>query len=185
MKPQSQPASSDLAASDAQRPSAYEKQSPVTKLAPSQAALLIETLGAMMGWKFPTTTRKARKPIPQMVCSPPEVIAAWNARVKQRSDRLDRIGRAKRKRLIAIKDNGQHPKFVAERVHTQHKHPLRDEHGAYTLTGGFYTIEGEGVRPSSREHVLGGVFCGPGVDENSEYTARRKWLAGISAQRGF
>lgn len=65
------------------------------------------------------------------------------------------------------------------------KAPLRDEHGAYTLTGGTYTVEGEGLQPTSREHLFGGVFKGVGAGGHSEYTARRKWLAGISAQRGY
>lgn len=43
------------------------------------------------------------------------------------------------------------------RKHVQHKHPLRDAHGAYTLTG---------ARPLGDE-------------------LRAMWLAGISAQRGY
>lgn len=46
------------------------------------------------------------------------------------------------------------PKFAPERKRKPHHHPLRDEHGAYTLTGQ-------------------SVLC------------RRKWVAGISQQRGY
>ena len=65
------------------------------------------------------------------------------------------------------------------------KAPLRDKHGAYTLVGAPYEIiaaEGEAVTPNAREHVLGGALGNGG---HTEYMARRKWLAGISAQRGF
>ena len=55
--------------------------------------------------------------------------------------------------------DGQCAKFPKARKHKQHVHPLRDEHGAYTLTGALIRTE-EGV-------------------------TRRKWLAGISAQRGY
>ena len=45
--------------------------------------------------------------------------------------------------------------------------------------GGTYTIEGG--TPSKSEHVMAaGVGDGEGF-----YTARRIWLAGISAQRGY
>lgn len=43
------------------------------------------------------------------------------------------------------------------------KAALRDEHGAYTLVGSEYI----------------------GVDGGDTYRPRRKWLAGISAQRGY
>lgn len=61
----------------------------------------------------------------------------------------------------------------------------RDEHGAYVAVGPVYEMqaaEGECINPSSREHVLGGAFGNGG---HTDYTARRKWLAGISAQRGY
>jgi hypothetical protein len=58
----------------------------------------------------------------------------------------------------------------------------REEHGAYTTVGSVYELEGDGVEPSTREHVLGG---GVGGGLPPSYTLRRKWLAGISAQRGF
>lgn len=58
-------------------------------------------------------------------------------------------------------------------------HP-RDAHGAVTFVGPAY--ECVGVEPTSREFVLSG-----GKEASGErfYTARRIWLAGISAQRGF
>jgi hypothetical protein len=65
------------------------------------------------------------------------------------------------------------------------KAALRDGHGAYTLTGATYEMQaapGETIEPSSREHVFGGSFGNGG---HTDYTARRKWLAGISAQRGY
>ena len=66
--------------------------------------------------------------------------------------------------------------WASKRV-TKAKH--RDEHGAYTPVGGTYTIEGG--TPSKSEHVMAaGVGDGEGF-----YTARRIWLAGISAQRGY
>lgn len=55
----------------------------------------------------------------------------------------------------------------------------RDEHGAYTLTGGTYSYEG--VAPTSRDHVISG-----GKDDGEPFfTGRRIWLAGISSQRGY
>ena len=65
-------------------------------------------------------------------------------------------------RRIAKLANGQNPKFAKPRKHKQHTHPLRDEHGAYTLVG-------------ARVRVVGGMIV----------QKRRKWLAGISAQRGY
>lgn len=66
--------------------------------------------------------------------------------------------------------------FAAKRVT---KAALRDEHGAVTLVGSRYTIEGG--TPSKQEFVFSaGVGDGEGF-----YTARRIWLAGISAQRGY
>lgn len=66
--------------------------------------------------------------------------------------------------------------FASKRVT---KPALRDDHGAYTLVGGAYTVEGG--TPSKSEHVTAaGVGNGEGF-----YSARRIWLAGISAQRGF
>jgi len=65
------------------------------------------------------------------------------------------------------------------------KAPLRDEHGAYTLTGSTYEMqaaEGATITPTAGEHVFGGTFGNGG---HTDYAARRKWLAGISAQRGY
>ena len=57
---------------------------------------------------------------------------------------------------------------------------LRDSHGAYTLVGATYEVEGM-APDSDREHVRSSWVHG----EDMGYTARRKWLAGISAQRGY
>ena len=58
----------------------------------------------------------------------------------------------------ALKPAAPGPKFAKARKHNQHVHELRDESGqAYTLIGG-------------RKSLIRG---------------RRKWLAGISAQRGW
>lgn len=59
------------------------------------------------------------------------------------------------------------------------KAKLRDEHGAFCLIGKRYDLEG--VHPSSREVVLEGWVDG----DQFGYTVQRKWLGGISAQRGY
>ena len=59
------------------------------------------------------------------------------------------------------------------------KAPLRDEHGAYTLIGSEYEVDG--ANPTSGEHV---IRRWKGPDEMG-YTARRKWLGGVSERRGF
>lgn len=59
------------------------------------------------------------------------------------------------RRAIKQMRQNQHPKAIKVRVHKPHKHMLRDEHGAYTMVG------------------------------RNMFGARRKWLAGVSAQRGF
>lgn len=61
------------------------------------------------------------------------------------------------------------PKFDKPRVHKQHKHPLRDEHGAYTLVGRTEILD------VNEDGSFRDSFPGP----------RRKWLGGISAQRGY
>jgi hypothetical protein len=55
----------------------------------------------------------------------------------------------------------------------------RDDNGAVCLIGKPYDIEG--MHPTSREVVLTGWVDG----EDYGYTVQRKWLGGISAQRGF
>lgn len=55
----------------------------------------------------------------------------------------------------------------------------RDDHGIVCLIGKPYELEG--VHPTSRELVLEGWVEG----EAFGYTVQRKWLAGISAQRGY
>lgn len=59
------------------------------------------------------------------------------------------------------------------------KAKLRDEHGAICLIGKRYDIEG--IHPTSREVVLTGWVDG----EQFGYTVQRKWLGGLSAQRGY
>jgi hypothetical protein len=59
-------------------------------------------------------------------------------------------------------------------------HGPRDDHGAYTCVGSAYEVEGM-APDTNREHVTGSWVHG----EDMGYTARRKWLAGISAQRGY
>lgn len=56
---------------------------------------------------------------------------------------------------------------------------LRDDNGALTLVGA--TVSFVDVHPDSRHYVLGGC-AGP---DGFSKLARRIWLAGISAQRGF
>jgi hypothetical protein len=102
---------------------------------------------------------------PMMVTAPPEEIEAWNRAVDQRkvTKRLRAHTRAGDRRLLkSFKGNGQHPKFPKERVRKQHKHPLRDEHGAFTRVG--------------RD---------PWRTSKNDGSSRRKWLGGISAQRGY
>lgn len=68
--------------------------------------------------------------------------------------------------------------WAAKRV-TNWQGPRDGAGGAYTLTGSAYTVQG--ATPTTRDHVMSaGVGDGEGF-----YTARRIWLAGISAQRGF
>jgi hypothetical protein len=58
------------------------------------------------------------------------------------------------------------------------KSALSDEHGAYTLTGAVFSIEG--MKPDGRVHVISA-----GIEGGEHFfTARRKWLGGISEQRG-
>ncbi len=60
------------------------------------------------------------------------------------------------------------------------KSTLSDDNGAYTLVGATYDVEGM-APDTAREHVTSSWVHG----EEMGYTARRKWLAGISSQRGF
>lgn len=66
----------------------------------------------------------------------------------------------------------------AQKRITKAKH--RDEHGAYTCVGSTYEVEGM-APDTNREHVTASWVDGPDMG----YTARRKWVAGISAQRGY
>lgn len=70
--------------------------------------------------------------------------------------------------------DGQCAKFPKARKRKQHVHPLRDEHGAYTLTGF------GGMVPQ----IVGYESSGECIVEMRDIP-RRKWLAGISAQRGY
>lgn len=56
------------------------------------------------------------------------------------------------------------------------KAAVRDEHGAYTLVGKPYELDG--IKPGPHEHEHSGSSDGV-------YVVQRKWLAGISAQRGY
>jgi hypothetical protein len=101
-----------------------------------------------------------------MVTASAEEIAEWNRAVDERN--------AARKRPSGkfnfnVKGTGQHPKLPKDRAHKQHKHPLRDDHGAYTLVG---------KARQTMEYV-------EGVAVGYAMTERRMWLAGISAQRGY
>ena len=70
--------------------------------------------------------------------------------------------------------DGQHAKLPKARKHKQHVHPLRDDNGAYTLTG-FH-----GALPE----IVGYDGAGECIVEMRS-VSRRMWLAGISAQRGY
>jgi hypothetical protein len=82
---------------------------------------------------------------------------------------------------------GQYSRGLAKQFNRQRRdamerkktHPLRDAHGALTLTG--TTVEFIDIKPDSRHYELGGS-SGP---DGFTRTARRIWLAGISAQRGY
>lgn len=56
----------------------------------------------------------------------------------------------------------------------------RDEHGAYVCVGPLYEVEGM-APDTNREHVTASWVDG----DDMGYTARRKWLAGVSEQRGY
>lgn len=58
-------------------------------------------------------------------------------------------------------------------------HKLRDDRGAYTLTGSEFSVFG--MTAGAEVHVTSA-----GQDHGEPfYTGRRKWLAGVSAQRGY
>jgi len=126
----------------------------------SMATALVHAIGAMASMPMfaQRAAPKQRKPVPMMVTASREEIAAWNAGIEARKwvkpTKLHRKPRG---------DSGQHPKLAPARAHKQHKHPLRDEHGAYTLVGR--------IRPT-------GAFA-------EWVVTRRVWLAGISAQRWY
>lgn len=146
--------------------------------------MLIAAISGMglSGFSAPSTAARApRRHVPRMVTASPEEIAAWNKKVAARSDRGARIANRRRDRRLAkaLNGNGQHPKFLKDRVHKQHKHALRDDHGVVCLIGKPYELDG--VHPTSREVVLEGWVDG----EQFGYTVQRKWLAGIYAQRGY
>lgn len=65
------------------------------------------------------------------------------------------------------------------------KAKLHDGHGAYTLTGACVERAGRGLLPASREHLVGGIVAGKDAPMESCFRVRRKWLAGISAMRGY
>ena len=74
----------------------------------------------------------------------------------------------------------QSPKFPKARRHKDGNHCFHDAHGAYVCVGPEYEVEG--VPPDTdREHVTSSWVHG----DDMGYTARRKWLAGVSERRGF
>lgn len=145
-----------------------------TRMGAAAIMAMVAGLGMAFGMRALKAPRKSKTRTPMMVTSPPEEIAAWNRAVEARKpsppSKLHRKPRG---------DSGQHPKFAKVRAHKQHQHRLRDDHGAFTLIGRRYELEG--VHPTSRESVLTGWVDG----DNFGYTVQRKWLAGISAQRGY
>jgi len=154
-----------------------EKQMDNPKLNLSVARMLAAGLVAGLGIRS-AATPKRRTRVPMMVTAPAEAIAAWNAEV-DKGNQARAAQRRDRRLAKALKDNGQHPKFLKARAHKQAKHPLRDQHGALTFVG--KPCELVGIKPSSREFEIEG-----GSDHGERfYTVRRIWLAGISAQRGY
>ena len=73
--------------------------------------------------------------------------------------------------VAAAKPIAPGPKFAKPRKHVEHVHPLRDEHGAYTLTG--------------RNRKTFFTWKSGRVDHTGWLPGRRTWLAGVSAQRGY
>jgi hypothetical protein len=140
---------------------ANDKKTLISHGSTAAAALVAGLLAAVGGSpKAAPSTRKPRTHVPMMVTSSRVEIAAWNDAVRPRNKKRHL---EKPKRTYAT---GQHPKFPKDRVHKQHKHPLRDEHGAYTLVG----------RAPIAQHA---------PDNIKQHMPRRMWLAGISAQRGY
>lgn len=85
-----------------------------------------------------------------------------------------KIGRKK----VASYGLGIQAQFDRQRAaSSKAKHPLRDEHGAFTLTGARHGGIGGPLRYMRDDHPLLGAM--------SAHVGRRKWLAGISAMRGF
>lgn len=132
---------------------------------PRGAALLVAAIAAMMPSIAAPAQRERKTSTPMMVCSSRAVIEAWNAPIASRQTaRRSLIKRRSANRRLgkaidALKADG--PKFPKARAHKQHKHPLRDGHGAYTLIG----------------------RTGEAHADGSE--VRRIWLGGISSQRGY
>lgn len=85
-----------------------------------------------------------------------------------------------RARTKAEKPAAPGPKFAKERHRKSRSSYFTDKHGAYTLVGSTYEVAGM-APDTDREHVTSSWVDGPDMG----YTARRKWLAGISAQRGY
>jgi len=161
----------------------------ITTRQPSMASTLVAAVAASMGaaglafGNGGSQPRARRTHTPTMVISPAAEIAAWNAKVAARSDRLDRVALRRRDRIMdrTWADNGQHPQFPKARVHKQAKHPQRDKHGAYTCVGPVVHFEPgfDGVPVDDAGYrVMGGSSEG-------DWYGRRIWLAGISAQRGY
>lgn len=119
-----------------------------------RATIALAALASAAGFSTANQTeRRQRKPVPMMIAPPAGEVDAWNRAVDQR-----KAAHPKRPRRVYA--TGQYPKLAEARIRKQHKHPARDQHGAYTLVG--------------RDAM-----------PNGQTDGRRMWLGGISAQRGF
>jgi hypothetical protein len=154
----------------------FHKPSSKNALTPAMAVLLghaMAAMGSIFGGgvtgrlldresiaKLHRRQKAAAKEAERIAALQPE-IDRWNARVDLvKTQRL--IRRVDKRRSAgpdahAEKPAAPGPKFAKLRKHKQRRHPLQDAHGAYTLIGK-------------------DVPLGP---------SRRKWLGGISAQRGY
>ncbi len=137
---------------------------------PSVASQFMAYLAPMLGrGAAPTQARARRTRTPLMVTASPAEIAAWNRAVTLRKNSRDHSRTYPNARLPSVHVSGQHPKFPKARAHKQANHPQRDAHGAYTVVGKEF---------KSLEYV-------EGTPVGYAVVPRRKWLAGISAQRGY
>ncbi len=94
-------------------------------------------------------------------------------------DGTPRNGKAKKTNFAAAPMAHWAKKRAESKAHIGTNHAICDKHGAVTLAGS--TILFENCEPGARWYELGGS-SGP---EGFTKLARRIWLAGISAQRGY